>query len=160
MQKLTDSAIKKLQSKDKAYYVCDGNGLNISVMPNGIKYWIVRYSVDKKERKTSLGKFPDISLKEARERTAEMKKRVKGANLAKSAHDNINPLFCHIIDEWLEKKMKPALSPKYVSKTMMRVNKYILPALGNIGINTINSRTILDLCRKIESNGTIDTAHR
>ncbi|MCL2768437.1 MAG: tyrosine-type recombinase/integrase [Synergistaceae bacterium] len=160
MQKLTYSIVKKLQIKDKAYYICDGNGLNISVMPNGAKYWIVRYSANKKEHKTSLGKFPDISVEKARILAAEIKNRQKVGNFAKNACDNISPLFSHIINEWLEKRIKPVLSPDYVNKTIMRINSYILPALGNIGICEINSRTILDLCRKIESRGIIDTAHR
>jgi len=160
IQILTDSIIKKLQPEDKAYYVCDGNGLNIAVMPNGTKYWIVRYTSDKRESKASLGKYPDICIKKARILAAEIKRKAKEGRFTKNCQDDANPLFSNVINEWLEKKIRPVLSPKYISKTIMRINKHVLPELGSIRISAINSRLVLDLCRKIESLGTIDTAHR
>jgi integrase len=152
--------VERLQPKDKAYYVCDGNGLNISVMPNGAKYWIVRYFVEKREHKTSLGKFPDIPVEKARILSIDVKKKIKEGNCVKNAQIERSPLFCHVVNEWLNKKVMPVLSPIYINKTVMRIKKHILPALGNVCICAINSRTILNLCREVESKGVIDTAHR
>jgi len=63
---LTDLAARKLKPKDKEYFVADGGGLALRVRPNGQKAWFYRYRFDGRPRKTQLGIFPDLSLKDAR----------------------------------------------------------------------------------------------
>jgi hypothetical protein len=63
---LTELMVKQAKPEEKTYMMTDGKGLALEVRPNGKKYWIVRYWTNKKERRTSLGPYPDVTLKEAR----------------------------------------------------------------------------------------------
>lgn len=73
---LTDTAIKKAQPSAKPYRLTDERGLTLRVQPNGAKLWQLRYRHSGKERTASLGQYPDISLKEARERRDAVRKTV------------------------------------------------------------------------------------
>ena len=74
MPKLTQAALKRLIKKTGRH--SDGGGLYFRVIGEGKSYWIYRYRVRGKEREASLGPFPDLSLAEAREKHAAMRKSV------------------------------------------------------------------------------------
>ena len=74
MGKLNDKATAAAQPKEKQYKVSDGDGLSLIVQPNGKKLWWFRYRFAGKEKTLSLGTYPVVSLKEARERTFEARK--------------------------------------------------------------------------------------
>jgi len=73
---LTDAAIKTAKSRDKAYKLADSGGLYIEIAPSGGKWWRYKYRFEGKEQRISLGTYPDISLKEARDRHAEERKKL------------------------------------------------------------------------------------
>ena len=71
--KLTDTECRKAQPQDKRYRLSDENGLSLLVTPAGQKYWNVRYTVHGERKSESLGLYPDMSLKKARELALELK---------------------------------------------------------------------------------------
>ncbi len=64
---LTDTRIKTAEPQAKLYKLTDERGLHLLVYPNGSKLWQMRYRFEGKEKTASLGKYPDVSLTEARE---------------------------------------------------------------------------------------------
>lgn len=72
MGKLTDVAIRNLKPKDRTYEVFDGHGLFIEVRPSGGKSWRYRYSMNGRLEKVSIGRYPAMSLAEARRRHMDM----------------------------------------------------------------------------------------
>ena len=75
---LTDRQIKNAKPADKAYKLADGGGLYLQVTPAGGKLWRLKYRVGGKEKLLSIGKYPLISLLEARE-AAESARRLLAA---------------------------------------------------------------------------------
>ena len=71
--KLTELQIKKAQPKNKVYRIFDGHGLHIEITPKGQKWWRYKYLYHGKEKRMSLGVYPEITLKEARERHIEQR---------------------------------------------------------------------------------------
>lgn len=65
---LSDIQVRKSKSESKAYKLSDGGGMYLEVMPNGSKYWRLKYRFEGKEKKLALGVYPDVSLALARER--------------------------------------------------------------------------------------------
>ncbi len=61
----------------KSYLKSDGHGMGIEVYPNGSKYWRLRYRIAGKAKLISLGVYPEVSLKEAREKALELRKLIK-----------------------------------------------------------------------------------
>ena len=65
---LNDTQIKNAKPRATPYKLGDERGLTLLVNPNGSKWWRFRYRVDGREKMLSLGVYPDVSLKKARER--------------------------------------------------------------------------------------------
>lgn len=63
---LTDTALKALKPKAKAYTLTDARGLYVEVFPTGGVVWRFRYRINGKQEKLTLGKYPDLTLKNAR----------------------------------------------------------------------------------------------
>ncbi|MEA3521469.1 MAG: integrase arm-type DNA-binding domain-containing protein [Campylobacterota bacterium] len=80
---LSDTAIKTAKPTNKAYTMPDGNGLQLLIKPNGKKSWEVRFTIDGKTTKTSIGTYPTVKLKEARDKRDQYKEL---------AYQGINPL--------------------------------------------------------------------
>ena len=148
---LTELQIKQLKPKEKRYTVSDGRGLILEVHPNGAKYWILRFKVKGKEKRKSLGSFPEVPLKEARIKAVEERGR--------KPEEKIMVTFGEVVSEWLEKKMKDK-RPSYLRTIRLRLNRYILPELKDMPLDEITSGVILKICRKIEASGHIETAAR
>ncbi len=74
MSKLTVIAIRNAKPKEKAYRLADGNGLHLEIKPNGNKFWRYRYFYTGKEQMLALGKYPLVSLAEARTKRDEARK--------------------------------------------------------------------------------------
>jgi hypothetical protein len=63
---LTDTGCKNAQPSEKSRKVSDSKGLYLEVMPNGSKYWRLKYRFVGKEKRLALGVYPEVTLKEAR----------------------------------------------------------------------------------------------
>src|SRR5688572_13065783 len=72
--KLNDMAVRKAKPETKAYKLSDGGGMYLEVMPNGSKYWRLKYRFDGKEKRLALGVYPDVPLALARERREKARK--------------------------------------------------------------------------------------
>ena len=153
---LTEVAVKQAKAGEKTRSMSDGKGLLLEVRPNGRKYWIVRYWVNGKEKRSSLGAYPEVSLKEAREKNYELRRVVASG----SRPDRERETFADVVNEWLEARAKPKFSESYMRTVLLRLGKFILPEFGHLKIGEITSSKVLALCRRIEASGTVDTSHR
>ncbi len=65
---LTDTFLRNLKPQPKATKSFDGKGLYVEVTARGSKRWRLKYRFGGREKLLSLGLYPDVSLKAARER--------------------------------------------------------------------------------------------
>ena len=162
IKKLTELEIKKAEIKDKDYNLSDGDGLYFIVRKNGSKFFRLDFRYGGKRLSMSLGTYPKISLKEARDKKDECKKLLS---------ENINPIsekrvkkssesltLGMIIDEWLELRAKSSSDATVIQNRRMLKN--ITNWLGNIAIKDIKRVDIINILEKIQSKGVIETAHR
>ncbi|MEX6114966.1 Arm DNA-binding domain-containing protein, partial [Providencia stuartii] len=63
---LSARQIQTAKPKDKEYKLSDERGLYLLVKPNGARYWRMKYRFAGKEKKLSIGVYPDVSLADAR----------------------------------------------------------------------------------------------
>ena len=82
-EKLTESAIKDAKPGAKQFKLSDGGGLYLLVHSNGSKYWRFDFRFEGKQKSSSLGVWPEVSLTEARFRRNEAKLKIK---------EGINPI--------------------------------------------------------------------
>jgi len=71
---LSDVKVRSAKPEAKAYKLTDGEGMVLLVHPNGSKYWRLRYRFGGKEKMLALGKYPEVSLADARARRDEARK--------------------------------------------------------------------------------------
>ncbi|NCB53097.1 MAG: DUF4102 domain-containing protein [Clostridia bacterium] len=146
---LTDKAVKAAAAREKRYTIGDGNGLVLDVRPGGQKYWIARTWEDGKEKKKVLGRYPDMSLKAARE-----------ANILhrRGSKEPTSITFSALAEEWMDRRLE--VSEGHLRTVMLRMEKYILPALGSRPLDEITPMEVLAACRAAEDSGFLETAHR
>jgi integrase len=160
---LTDTSIKAARTREKPYKLADGGGLVLLINPNGSRWWRLRYRYQGREQMLSLGTYPDVALKRAREKRAESRRLLA---------DGINPgakrlaerqastdSFEAIALEWFAKQ-KPNWADSHSDKIIARLEADLFPWLGNKPIGGITAAELLACLRRVEARGAIDTAHR
>lgn len=164
---LTDTAIRSAKPGEKAVKLFDERGLYLEVSPTGGKWWRLKYRFDGKEKRLSLGVYPDVSLKDARERRDEARKLLtngidpsENRKAQKSARaDRAANSFEAAAREWFA-KYSPTWATTHASKIIQRLEKDVFPWLGGKPIAEITSPELLKVLRRIENRGALDTAHR
>ena len=147
--------------------LADGYGLYLFVMPNGSKYWRFVYRYREKQKTYALGVYPEISLKEARDKTVELRKilhagkdpAIEKKKLKCMHRQNAENTFETIAREWYDNK-KESWTPKYAKEILKRLEDDIFPEIGVYPIKEIEPPFLLQVIRKIESRGAVDLAKR
>jgi hypothetical protein len=135
--------MQKAQPKDKQYRLSDLNGLSLIVTPKGNKYWNVRITVHGQRKSESLGHYPELSLKKARELANELKYKFSRFSI----HEELKPLFREVAEEWFESKRN--LVSKHISNVRASLDE-LYTTLGDKRINLIQAPEILQNIKKIE----------
>lgn len=156
---LSDLRIRKMEPKEKPYMVRDDRGLYLEVLPNGAKYWRIRTWSNGKEKKRSLGVYPVVSLARARQKRDEIQATIAaGQEPFKDKPRGVT--FSEVVKEWLEKKVYPIRVQRHAECLESRLNRFVLPHIGNIPIESIQAADLLEVMRRIEARGIHETAHR
>lgn len=163
--KLTATAIKNIKPTGKLQKFADGGGLYLEVAASGGKRWRYRYYFHNKEQLISLGVYPYVSLKDARERHAEMRRLLANginpseARKAEKASLSGPDTFETIAREW-HAKYTSTWTPKHADQIIRRLELNIFPWLGKRLVRTITPPDLLQVLRRMEGRGAVETAHR
>ena len=162
---LTDAIIRNTKPKDKPFKLTDGAGLYLLINPTGSRLWRLRYHIGGLEKKLSIGPYPEVSLKEAREKAVEAKKAIRTgidpsqAKKAQKASASGADSFETIAREWFE-KFSTGWAPGHAERVIRLLERDVFPWIGNRPIKVISAPELLSVLRRVESRGAVDTAHR
>ena len=164
---LTDTAIRNAKPRAKPYKMFDERGLFLLVSPKGGKWWRFKYRFDGKEKQISLGVYPDVSLKNARERRDEARKLIandidpsenrKAKRAAKE--ERAGNSFEVVAREWFAKYYTTWV-PIHADRIIRGLERNIFPWIGSKPISDITPSLLLEVVRRIEQRGAVETAHR
>lgn len=168
MHTLTDTKIRAAGANGKTQRLFDGGGLYLEISPTGSKWWRFKYRFDAKEKRLSLGTYPDTPLKAARERAADARQRLESGvdpsaerqAIKRSRHEAGANSFEAIAREWLTTVHCPAVSEGQSSRTLGRLERDVFPWMGRSRIDEITAPSVLQVMRRVEARGAIETAHR
>lgn len=162
--KLTDAKLRTLTTPGKHF---DGSGLYLELTPAGGHYWRMKYRHGGKEKRLALGVYPDVGLKEAREKADAARKalqtgddpgELKKAAKAQQAHEAANT-FKAVAADWLTHQ-----AGRWSHDTRARIaqtlNADIFPALGERPLVAIKPAEVMRAVQKIEARGAGDQAGR
>jgi hypothetical protein len=140
MNLLTATRIRQAKPAEKAYKLFDGGGLFLLVTPQGQKWWRFKYRFAAKEKLLSLGVYPGIGLKQARERRDDARKQI-GSGIDPSterhavkasqtaAERSEQDSFEAVAREWFE-KFSPNWVPEHAVTVIHRLEADVLPWIG------------------------------
>lgn len=165
---LTNTAINNAKPAEKPYKLYDSDGLFLQVTPSGGKWWRFKYRFDNKEKLISLGTYPEVSLKQARDKRDDARKQI--------ANDSIDPSksrqkaklekeislvnsFELVAREWWQSYMKNK-AESHKDKVIRRFELYLFPWIGNQPIAEITAPQLLQSIKRIEALNKLETAHR
>lgn len=175
------AALKKAAASGKAIKLNDGGGLVLIAQPDGRRgWWRLRFYTDGRERMLSLGLYPEVTLKNARDRRDKKREQAaagidlsaarKAERKEKAAADEAarlmaegKPLpgtFEHVAREWLEQKHEREVVPKHFSKNQARLEQFVFPTLGREPVSSIEAPALLGILRRLAESGRLETANR
>lgn len=151
----------------KPYKMADGAGLYLEVDPSGGKYWRFKYRRIGKEKRISLGVYPEVSLANARKARDGCRQQLaqgidpgvaRKAQAAAQSSGDANS-FEVVAREWLKEHVDPK-SESHSKRVYARFENDVFPQLRGRPIAEITAKELLSVIRKIENRDAKDTAHR
>ncbi len=165
---LTATQIRNAIPGDRTYRLTDEKGLTLLVTPQGAKWWRLRYRFAGKERMLSLGTYPEVSLKRARQKRDEARalladgvdpsasrKAARAAQVEAMANT-----FEALAREWYQTKHSLEVVPAHAERNLRRLEQYVFPTLSRTPVREINAPEVLETLRRIVRQGKLETAHR
>lgn len=164
---LTDLVVRTAKPTAKRQKLYDSGGLFLEVTPEGGKGWRLKYRFTGKEKLLSLGTYPEVSLKLARERRDAERKRL-AAGIDPSHHrkafrasqlEGAANSFEAVAREWYAKNA-PTWVESHGPRILRRLEKDLFPWVGKRPVAEVTAREFLVCLQRIERRGAIETAHR
>ena len=164
---LSDISIRNAKPTSKAFKLYDEQGLFMQVTPSGGKWWRFKFRFDNKEKLLSLGVYPDISLKQAREKRDNARKllaegidpseqrKASKASKKDSAANSLEVLAREWASSYFINK-----SASHKVRTLRRLESYVFPWLGSKPISDITAPQILEVVNRVKDLNKLETAHR
>lgn len=164
---LTAVGINAAKGRDKPYKLTDGDGLYLTIMPNGSRYWRMNYRHLGKQKTLSFGVWPETGLAEARKQRDDARKllargedsgeRIKLDRIAATVAAANS--FQAVTDEWLLKMERENRSAATMKK-LRWLTEFINASIGKRPIAAVTAQELLVMLRKMESKGRYETAKR
>jgi len=164
---LTDTRIRNAKPKGKAYKLSDGGGMYLLVTSDGGRYWRLDYRFAGKRRTQALGVYPTVSLAAARARREEARDLLAkdiDPGVAKKASKRVAKLasentFESVAREWIANQ-RNRLAARYLALLLSRLETDIFLQIGSRPIAEVDAPELLEMLRKVENRGVIETARR
>lgn len=163
---LTDVKVRNVKAQAKPQKLTDGEGMYLLITEQGAKLWRMQYRYQGKQKTLALGKYPDVSLTDARKRRhdarellangfdpMEAKKSQKVERAVQAANT-----FAAVAKEWHE-KFKPDWTEGHAAQIWRRLEDDTFPDMGSRPIAEIKAADVLQVLRRIEPRS-LESAHR
>lgn len=164
---LNVAEIRALRPKTTPFKLADERGLFLLVQPSGAKLWRLKYRFRGVEKKLSLGQFPDVTLKEARQRCDDARRMIADGvdpafarkQAALEAALSTATTFRFVADEYIDKMEREAKALATLTKARW-FRDLLDHDIGHRPISEITPHELLGALRKVEGRGHHETAQR
>lgn len=166
---LTNTEVSRAKATDKDLTLHDGTGLFLMVKTNGKKLWRFRYQRPTTKQRTmlGLGAFPALSLAEARTLRAEylsllargIDPQTQAEQAAEQQQIEIESIFSNVAANWFAMK-RSSVTPDYAKDIWRSLEKDIFPTIGEISVQKIKARTLVEALEPIKARGALETVRR
>ena len=164
---LTDVKIRQTIPSLKPVKLYDSGGLYLLIAPNGSKHWYLKIRIHGKEQKLAFGRYPDVSLKEARAARDEARlEHMRGGDPVQRRRDAKAARTlsaANSFEDVAEEYIKKCEAEDYAEATTKKARWFLdllRPALGKRPIAEIKPHELLAALKKIEARGARESAKR
>ncbi len=162
---LSDVKVRTAKPEAKAYKLTDGEGMVLLVHPNGSKYWRLRYRFGGKEKMLALGKYPEISLADARARRDEARKQLangvdpsESKKAVKVEQEQEAITFEVVAREWHASNRQ--WSEAHSARVLKSLEDNLFQSIGKRNITDLGTRDLLPPIKAVEMSGRLEVASR
>lgn len=164
MAGITDTKIRNLKARGRAYQVADGGGLLLEIRPSGQKAWLYRYRLYGRQEKLSIGTYPEVTLKKARElhlaarslkRNGRSPAQAKQSDKQRLSDDlqTVRGLAKAYIEDYLSTLASARQTKSYVLKQ-------IVPAIGGKFLHEVTPGDCVAIVERIKRRGALSVARK
>lgn len=134
----------------------DGDGLTFTLSAAGTASWVLRYRYGGKQREKTIGKFPDISLKKARELASADRVRIQqgmdvGREKQIEKHEQIKAMTVKSLVADYDEKVLPGLAASTGVSRRQKIRTYIFPAIGHLTARDVSGADLVDLLERVNA---------
>jgi integrase len=149
---MSEIKARSAKATGKRYQLSDSDGLYLDVMPSGEKYWRYRYAKNGKRTWRTIGKYPAITLSDAREERNSLYRKLRlGVSL-----DGARDSFGEVARQWADMHDKTIKNDRDRKKKRARMDNHLLCYLENKNIREITSSDILSILARLAGEGKYD----
>lgn len=166
---LSNTQVLRAKALEKDLTLHDGDGLFLIVKTSRKKLWRFRYQRPATKQRTmmGLGAFPALSLADARGLRADyltllangIDPQIQAEVAEEQQQIALDSIFSTIAANWFQLKSK-SVTPDYAKDIWRSLEKYVFPAIGNIPVQQIKARTLVEALEPIKARGALETVHR
>lgn len=156
---LTAARLTTLKGQKKAYRVNDEKGLFALVQPSGAIWWRFNFTLNGKRGIVSLGTYPSVSLKQARELRDRAREKVASGQHPKPESRSGPETFRSVARDWYESR-RTGWGDKYARTVIRRLERDLFPYLGDTPIEQVSRADIMQALEVVQGRGAIYSAHR
>ncbi|CAH6206443.1 integrase domain-containing protein [Pantoea agglomerans] len=166
---LTNNEILKAKPQEKDFTLHDGDGLFLLVKTSGKKLWRFRYQRPNSSSRTnlSLGSYPALTLAVARQmRDHYLSMLAQGIDPQKQQEEvseqrqiELDSIFSVVAGRWFQLKSK-SVTEDYAKDIWRSLEKDVFPAIGEISVQALKARTIVEALEPIKARGALETVRR
>lgn len=164
---LSDTAIRKVKPAEKSQRLYDSGGLYLEVSPAGGKWWRLKYRYGGKEKRLSLGTYPDTGLADARSKRDAARRLLAGGTdpgehrkAEKAAGEDRAANSLEVVAREWHAKQATTWVKDHADRTMLRLENDIFPWLGKRPVAEVTARELLTTVNRIADRGAVESAHR
>lgn len=154
---LSDAACRTAKPGEKPKKLSDSGGLYLLILPSGGKSWRLAYRFAGKQKAISFGKYPAVSLAEARGKRDDAKRKLE-AGLDPADAERAET-FEEVARRWHDIN-KASWVPEHAERVLSRIERDVFPQIGHRLVTEIRPPDILALLRKVEERGALDISRR
>jgi integrase len=164
---MNDLKCKNAKPRDTAYKITDSHGLFLHVLPTGLRVWRWRFRIDGSEQTMTLGRYPELSLTNARlERAAADKIRRSGVDprqdrqkVIQSHADAEAATFKAVALRWHAQR-QDRWTAIHATNIKTGLERDVFPNIGDKPVSNVTSKMVMSILEPIEARGAVDRAHR
>lgn len=166
---LSATEVKQAKGKDKAYKLFDGDGLVLKVRPNGSKSWLFIYKRPFVGTRTELvlGKFPNLSLSDARKKKTsahellahDIDPKEQKEKIIREQQEVLSNTFESVAADWFSVK-RTSVTEDHAKDLWRSLELHIFPELGRIPVSKVSAPMAINILRPIEAKGSLETVKR